>query len=467
MNLRSFPAARPEFVYTVSRLNREARITLSGHFGTVWVEGEVSNVAAPASGHLYFTLKDAEAQVRCAMFRGSGRLLGFKPANGDHVLARAQVGLYEPRGDYQLIVDLLEEAGDGALQRAFEALKKRLDAEGLFDPARKKPIPRFPACIGVITSPTGAAIRDILTVLARRYPAATVIVFPATVQGSEAPAELVRALQRADASGWCDVLLLARGGGSLEDLWAFNDESLARAIVACRTPVVTGIGHEVDFTIADFAADLRAPTPSAAAESVTPDRIDLANRLQRLASQLRRSFRGRLERVQQRLDFVERRLLQSHPRQRLERQAQRLAELRHRLARNAAVRFNLQRQRLQGMALRLVRHDPDQRVKRLAEKLGTLDSRLRRSASLLLERRSERLGTLGQRLDTVSPLATLARGYSIALRAADNTVVHSWEDIQPGEILYTRLAEGSLLSRVEKAEPGGLPVFPGQSRRGR
>lgn len=467
MNLRSAPNTRPEFVYTVSRLNREARIALSAHFGTIWVEGEVSNLATPASGHLYFTLKDAEAQVRCAMFRGSGRLLGFKPANGDHVLARAQVGLYEPRGDYQLIVDLLEEAGDGALQRAFEALKKRLDAEGLFDPARKRPIPRFPACIGVVTSPTGAAIRDILTVLARRYPAASVIVFPAMVQGSEAPAELVRALQRADASGWCDVLLLARGGGSLEDLWAFNDESLARAIVACRTPVVTGIGHEVDFTIADFAADLRAPTPSAAAEAVTPDRIDLANRLQRLESQLRRSFLGRLERVQQRLDFVERRLQQCHPRQRLERQAQRLAELQHRLGRNTAIRLNLQRQRLQGLELRLVRHDPAQRVMNLGGKLDSLDSRLRRSASLTLERRNERLAALGQRLDTVSPLATLARGYSIALRAADGAIIHGWQDIQPGEMLCTRLAEGSLLSRVEKAEPGDPAAFPGKSRRGR
>ncbi|WP_333689064.1 exodeoxyribonuclease VII large subunit [Methylococcus capsulatus] len=467
MNLRSSPDGRPEFVYTVSRLNREARITLSSHFGTLWVEGEVSNLAAPASGHLYFTLKDAEAQVRCAMFRSSGRLLGFKPTNGDHVLARAQVGLYEPRGDYQLIVDLLEEAGDGVLHRAFEALKKRLDAEGLFDPARKKPIPRFPTCIGVVTSPTGAAIRDILTVLARRYPAASVIIFPAKVQGSEAPAELIRALQQADASGWCDVLLLARGGGSMEDLWAFNDESLGRAIVACQTPVVTGIGHEVDFTIADFAADLRAPTPSAAAEAVTPDRIDLGVRLQRLESQLRRSFFRRLERVQQRLDFVERRLQQCHPKQRLGRQAQRLAELKHRLARNAAARLNLERQRLQALELRLVRHDPAQRVIHLTGKLDSLESRLRRSASLLLERRRERLQALGQRLDTVSPLATLARGYSIALRAADDAVVHSWEDIQPGELLYTRLAEGSLISRVEKAEPGGPPVFPGQSPRGR
>ncbi|MDF9392011.1 MULTISPECIES: exodeoxyribonuclease VII large subunit [Methylococcus] len=466
MNQRSFPDTRPEFVYTVSRLNREARITLSSHFGTIWVEGEISNLATPASGHLYFTLKDAEAQVRCAMFRSSGRVLGFKPANGDHVLARVQVGLYEPRGDYQLIVDLLEQAGDGALQRAFELLKKRLDAEGLFDPARKKPIPRFPTCIGVVTSPTGAAIRDILTVLARRYPAASVIVFPAKVQGSEAPAELIRALQQADASGWCDVLLLARGGGSLEDLWAFNDESLARAIAACRTPVVTGIGHEVDFTIADFAADLRAPTPSAAAETVTPDRIDLGNRLQRLESQLRRNFLGRLERVQQRLDFVERRLQQCHPRQRLERQTQRLVELRHRLGRNTAIRLNLQRQRLQGLELRLVRHDPAQRVMHLAGKLDTLESRLRHSALLSLERRSEWLAALGQRLNTVSPLATLARGYSIALRAADGAIVRAWQDIQPGEMLYTRLAEGSLLSRVEKAEPGDPGAFPAQSPRG-
>lgn len=465
MSSRASPAARPEFVYTVARLNREARIALTGHFGTIWVEGEISNLAMPASGHWYFTLKDAEAQVRCAMFRGAGRLLGFKPANGDHVLARAQVGLYEPRGDYQLVVDLLEEAGDGALQRAFEALKKRLDTEGLFDPARKKPLPRFPACIGVVTSPTGAAIRDILTVLRRRHPAASVIVFPTKVQGSEAPAEIVRALQRADASGWCNVLLLARGGGSLEDLWAFNDESLARAIAACRTPVVAGIGHEVDFTIADFAADLRAPTPSAAAEAVTPDRIDLGIRLQRLDAQLKRGFLGRLERQQQRLDFIDRRLQQCHPRQRLERQTLRLAELQRRLARGALARLGAHRQRIQHLEAKLQRHTPALRLQHFSDKLAMLDGRLRRTVLHAVERSTQQFYGLGRRLDTVSPLATLARGYSITLRAANNAVVTDWRDVRPGEILHTRLAEGTLVSRIEKTEPGVPCSFPGKSGR--
>ena len=314
----------PRTIYTVTELNGSVRLLLSGHFGTVWVEGEISNLAQPTSGHLYFTLKDRDAQVRCALFRGSARFLTFRPANGMQVLARANVSLYEPRGEYQLTVDYLEEAGDGALRRAFDALKARLSAEGLFDAARKQPIPKPPRCLGVITSPTGAAVRDILTVLKRRFPALPVIVFPVKVQGEEAKHDIVRALALAGRSGLCDALILARGGGSLEDLWAFNEEIVARAIAACPLPVVSGVGHETDLTITDLVADLRSPTPSAAAEAVSPDAAEWLARFARLEGRLRQHWRVALGRQAQTLDFLSRRLRQAHPEKQMQRQAQRL-----------------------------------------------------------------------------------------------------------------------------------------------
>ena len=306
-------------IYSVGRLNAEARGLLEGAFPLIWVQGELSNVSRPSSGHLYFTLKDANAQVRCAMFRGNNRFLKFRPADGAQVVVRASLSLYEARGDYQLIVQSMEEAGDGALQRAFEALKQKLAAEGLFEAAHKRALPALPKRIGVITSPTGAAIRDILSVLKRRFPAIPVLIYPVAVQGQAAGAEIAAMIRRADARRECDVLIIARGGGSLEDLWAFNEEIVARAIFDCSIPTVSGVGHEVDFTIADFVADQRAPTPSVAAEMVSPDQHDWLNQLRALDSELYKRLTRQMQRLGERLTWIGKRLQQQHPGQKLRR----------------------------------------------------------------------------------------------------------------------------------------------------
>lgn len=446
-----FEASRT--VYTVSRLNRETRFVLNELFGTLWIEGEISNFSAPSSGHLYFTLKDAEAQVRCALFRPQARLLPFKPKNGDHVLAKAEVGLYEPRGDFQLIVETLEPAGDGALLRAFEALKQRLAAEGLFDAALKQPIPALPRCIGVITSPTGAAVRDILTVLRRRFPAIPVIVFPVKVQGAEAKAEIVRALEKADRLKLCDVLILARGGGSLEDLWAFNEESVARAIHACRIPVISAVGHEIDFTIADFVADLRAPTPSAAAEAASPDGAAWLDRFERLEARLEQAARTRLDQAERLLGFLDKRLQQLHPEKRLTTQAQRLDELELRLRRTMRHRLALQENRLHAQTARLLRHRPDQRLALLNTRLEQLGQRLDAAIHRRIETLNRSLVSASQQLHAVSPLATLARGYSLTTRLDNGALVRSCRDTPPGTRIETRLADGTLLSTVDGIHP--------------
>ncbi|MGB7397419.1 MAG: exodeoxyribonuclease VII large subunit, partial [Candidatus Macondimonas sp.] len=292
-------------VYSVSRLNREARILLEGGLPLLWVMGEISNFSQPSSGHWYFTLKDAQAQVRCAMFRNRNQGLGLRPQNGMQVQVRVRVSLYEPRGEFQLIAEQMQPAGEGALRLAFEALKARLAAEGLFDASLKRPLPAYPHTIGVITSPTGAALRDILHVLNRRYPLARVVFYPVPVQGVDAAPQIVQALRLAGERAECDVLILARGGGSLEDLWAFNEEIVARAVRACPLPVVSGVGHEIDFTIADFVADLRAPTPSAAAESVVPDGSDLLRRFDQYQQRLSTLARHRVERAGTRLNQLE------------------------------------------------------------------------------------------------------------------------------------------------------------------
>src|SRR5580658_10163237 len=319
------PPARPERdIYSVSRLNREVRVLLERGFGALWLEAEISNLARPSSGHWYFSLKDSAAQVRCAMFRQRNMLGTFTPRDGQKVLVRGRIGLYEPRGEYQLIVDHMEDAGLGALKRQFEELSAKLAAEGLFAADRKRPLPGLPRRIGVITSPTGAAVRDILHVLARRFPAASVLIYPVPVQGAQAAAEIVAALELAGRRAECDVLILARGGGSLEDLWAFNDERLARAIVASLIPVITGIGHEIDFTIADFAADVRAPTPSAAAELVVPDAQEWLSVFSSLGTRLARCMRRRLEERRQRLRWLARRAALVSPVARFAQQTQRL-----------------------------------------------------------------------------------------------------------------------------------------------
>ena len=414
-------------VLSPSALVRMARDVLEDTFPLIWVEGEISNLSRPGSGHLYFCLKDAQAQVRCAMFRSRGILLRFKPADGQRVLARARLSLYEARGEFQLIVEHLEPTGEGALLRAFEQLKTRLAAEGLFAAGLKRALPKLARRIGVITSPTGAAIRDVLSVIRRRFPLADIEVLPVPVQGREAPAAILRMLNAASIARRHDVLLLTRGGGSLEDLWAFNDEALARAIRASAIPVVSAVGHEIDFTIADFVADLRAPTPSAAAELLVPDATDLLRSLRHHRERLRQHLRHRLRAAAQRADHARARLAQQQPRTRLRAGGERLGQLRARLQR-------------QHPTLMLQRHRNDLRL--------NLRS-LRSGLAHRLEARALQLGELARALNAVSPLATLQRGYAILLEAESGRIVRSTTQAIHGSRLTARVHDGEFDVRVE------------------
>ena len=416
-------------VFSPSALVRLARDLIEQRFPLIWIEGEISNFSRPASGHLYFSLKDAQAQVRCAMFKPKSTFLRFKPGDGMRVLARARVSLYEARGEFQLIVEHLEESGEGALLREFEQLKARLAAEGLFDAARKRPLPKLPRRIGVITSPTGAAIRDVLSVIARRFPLVEIEILPVPVQGKDAPAAIVAMLNAASRAHRHDVLLLTRGGGSLEDLWAFNDETVARAIRACALPVVSAIGHEVDFTIADFAADLRAPTPSAAAELLVPDAGELLRALRHQRDRLSQRTRHRLQSLAQRVDHAYARLRAQHPRLRLRAGGDRLIQLHARLR---------------------AQH-PTARLARAREHLIAQDRRLRTICAHRLESRALRLGQLARALNAVSPLATLQRGYAILIDIDSGRVLRSPAQTSPGAKLRARVAEGEFTVRVEHA----------------
>ncbi len=439
-------------IFSISRLNREARAILEGHFPLIWVEGELSNLARPSSGHLYFSLKDEQAQVRCAMFKMRNQLLGFKPDNGMQVLARARVSLYEGRGEFQLIIEHLEEAGDGALRRAFDQLKHKLASEGLFDVAHKKPLPTLPRCIGVVTSPTGAALRDILSVLKRRFPAIPVLVYPVPVQGQGAGEKIAAAIRSASRRQDCDVLIVSRGGGSLEDLWAFNEEVVARAIHDCALPVVSGVGHEIDFTIADFVADRRAATPSAAAELVSPDQADWLQQLRGFEQRLAQQLRAQLDRHQQRLNWLEQRLQQQEPRRRLRQQAQRLDELEQRLKFAVLAHLRHNTARLAQGLVRLQRHAPAQRLAQLHAHIAQLTQRLHATLRLQLSQRRGQLTSLARALDAISPLATLGRGYALVTRS-DGSVLRRAVDVQTGEHVVARLAEGQLLCRVDDVKP--------------
>jgi exodeoxyribonuclease VII large subunit len=434
-------------VYSVSRLNREVRSVLERGLGVVWVEGELSNFSQPASGHWYFSLKDREAQLHCAMFRMKNALVGFTPRDGAHLLLRGRISVYEARGEYQLIVEHLEEAGVGALKREFERLKTRLAAEGLFALERKRALPRFPRRIGVITSASGAALHDILRILARRFPPAAVLVYPAPVQGAAAVPALVAALETASRRAECDLLILARGGGSLEDLWPFNDERLARAIYACALPVVAAIGHEIDFTIADFVADVRAATPSAAAELVVPDRGACLEAVARDAQRLIASVQRELRRIATRLQGTQRRLALTHPGVRLQQQMQRLDDLTLRLA--AGVRATLQRERLRlahGRD-RLLRRSPDRLLQAQRIRHHDLLVRLRHAGSARVALAAQRLALAQRALNAVSPLATLARGFAIVTRPGGD-VLSDAGAVSPGEEIEARLARGTLTARV-------------------
>jgi exodeoxyribonuclease VII large subunit len=435
-------------VLTPSQLNALARDLLEGAFPLIWVEGELSGVSRPGSGHLYFALKDARAQVRCALFKPKSTWLKFVPRDGLRVLARGRLTLYEARGEYQLVLDHMEEAGEGALRRAFEELRAKLAAEGLFAAERKRPLPLHPRRIAVLTSPSGAAVRDVLSVLARRYPLLEVDILPVLVQGPAAAAQITAMLRRATASGRYDVLLLARGGGSLEDLWAFNDEHLVRAIAASTVPVVSAVGHETDVSLADFAADLRAPTPSAAAELLAPSQDDLARRLHTLSARLANLQRQHLRGAMQRADRASLRLHALRPQARLQLLCRRQAEGLRRLAAAWQRRIDRERARLRHADAVLRSAHPRRRLERLQARVAALGPRNEGAIARRLANDALRLRGIARSLHAVSPLATVARGYAI-LQHDDGRIVRSVLDAAPGDPLEARLSDGALRVRVE------------------
>lgn len=437
--------------YTVSELAEILRALLDDSLPSVWVSGEISNFSRPASGHWYFTLKDSNAQLRCAMFKNSNYYVRPQPKDGDAVLLRAKVGLYPARGELQMIVEHLEPAGTGALLRAFELLKAKLTAEGLFDPAQKRALPLRPRRIGVITSGTGAALQDILNALARRWPLATVDLYPVPVQGREAPPAIIRALRELPTLAPVDVILLARGGGSLEDLWAFNDEGVARAIHACAVPVVSGVGHEVDFTIADFAADVRAATPTAAAELATPDLAEFYARIDELDCDLLALQRRQLVGLAERSERAAARLQSLHPGRRLRERAQRLDELDERLQHALQGRLARQRDRLQSLQRRFDGVHPRPRLLAGRTLVQQLAQRLRLAGSQSLAERGTRLRAATALLNSLSPQAVLDRGYALA-RHADGRVIRSAAELAAGDTFKLRLARGRVEAEVRRSE---------------
>ncbi len=432
-------------VLTVSQLNGRARVLLEDVFSNIWVEGEISNLSRPASGHVYFTLKDSGAQVRCALFRQSAARVRQVLKDGLAVKVRGKVSLFEGRGDYQLILDTVEPAGEGALRLAFDALKDKLSVEGLFSAERKVPLPLHPRRIGIISSPTGAVIRDIISVFRRRAPQVQLTLIPTAVQGRDAIAQIVRALKLADSRGF-DALILARGGGSLEDLWCFNEEAVARAIDACVTPIVSAVGHETDVSISDFVADVRAPTPSAAAELLAPDVSDLHRRVDNLKRRLVTRIQDRLMRERLRLEGISRRL--RHPGERLRQQAQRLDDLDMRLRRAFEQHTQKRAARLAHLQARLAAQHPGRTLALLKQRLDSLSQRLPRAIREILKTRRLQLQSHMQTLHVVSPLATLSRGYSILLDERGHAI-RSAEQTHNGQRLKARLGEGELQVRVE------------------
>lgn len=438
--------ATRDTIYTVSRLNRQARMVLENDIGQVWVRAEISNFVAAGSGHWYFTLKDDRAQVRTAMFRNANRRVTLRPKEGDRVLVRATLSLYEPRGDYQLIAEHMEAEGEGLLKQQFEQLKQRLAAEGLFDPQHKRSIPHPIIKVGIITSATGAALHDILTVLKRRNPAIEVIIYPSQVQGDNAPMQLISALQTANQRNEVDVLILGRGGGSLEDLWCFNDEELARAIFASELPVISAVGHEVDISIADFVADLRAPTPSAAAELVSQDRQELENRVAQTVRRLHRAMAGQLQQLHSRQQLALEQLQRTHPRVRLQQQSQHLDRLHSELNHALAGQLNQARQQMTALQARLQQQSPQQKLQAMQQQLQFQSHGLQSQLRKLLRDKHQALANNSHLLNTVSPLATLSRGYSISLK--NDQVVKTAKALKPGDKLTTRFVDGEVKSKV-------------------
>jgi len=434
-------------VYTVSRLNREIRTVLEQGFASLILTGEISNFITPASGHWYFSLKDEKAQIKAAMWRGNNRSQSYRPENGTQVTVRARVSLYEPRGDYQLIVEHMEPAGEGQLKQEFDALKMRLAAEGLFSSAYKKPLPQNINRVGVITSATGAAIKDILTVLKRRAPQLEVIIYPAMVQGKEAHVHLINQIQLANARNEVDVLIVGRGGGSLEDLWCFNHEQLARAIYQSELPIISAVGHEIDTTISDYVADVRAATPSAAAELVSPNTQELHGKVIELINRLNNAFKHDMADKRALATELQHRLNLCHPRNQLNQKTQRLDELTIALQQGMRNRLYQQERTLNNLTPRLMRQSPDKKLSQASHQLMQIQTRLEQAMQHKLQHAQNSLALQASRLDSVSPLNVLARGYSIT-KTQQGKVIKSVDHIKTGDVLITELADGAIKSTV-------------------
>jgi len=440
-------------IFSVSALNRSVSNLLEQEFAWIWVEGEISNLAQPASGHLYFSLKDSAAQVSCAMFKGRNRTLKFQPENGNQVLVRAKVSLYQPRGNYQLIVDRMEEAGDGALRRQFEQLKIKLAAEGLFDEDSKQETPELPAAITIITSKTGAAIHDVLSVIERRFPSIPIHLFPVPVQGNEAAPAICKALQLIDKAVTkgtlqCDVILLVRGGGSLEDLWSFNEESVARAIFNCTIPIVSGVGHEVDVTIADYVADVRSATPTAAAETITPDQTTWLQSFDWYQQRLQQLITDKVSRQQEKTQWLTQRLKQQHPHHQIQRSKERSTELIKRLMRHSQSMLNFRQHQLSTLNAQLGAQNPSLLLKQNRQTMHYLTARLQRATLNLFEQKKSILSNAARTLNTISPLQTLERGYSISLNKKGKPIT-TIAQVNTNDKIETRLHNGSIISYVE------------------
>jgi len=434
-------------VYQVSELADEMRRLMETSYPEVWIEGELSSLSTPASGHIYFSLKDERSQLRCAMFKGRASTSRYRPKVGDLVRVRCKISVYTARGDLQCIVQHMEEAGEGILQRRFEELKQALDKQGLFAQQSKKPIPSFAKHIGIVTSPTGAAVRDIVSTLKRRCPGIPITIYPAIVQGDGAAKSIVQAMNDAIEHRQCDLLILSRGGGSLEDLWCFNDERLANEIFACPIPIVSGVGHEVDVTICDLVADLRAPTPTAAAEIVSPDADQLVANLHRLQSRLPRSIKRFLQRNAQTVDLTGRQL--AHPKQQLDARTNKLNQVSQRLHFNTISRLARQQDTLRHCRQRLQAQLPSKRIQKITADTVSLGRRMQRAQSQTQNRITQKFEALGGKLNAVSPLATLDRGFAIA-RDKQQLIIRSTGGISENDPVTIQLSEGSLDCKVEK-----------------
>lgn len=439
-------------IYSVSKLNKQVKNLLETGFGTIWLSGEMSNFSRPSSGHWYFSLKDDSAQVRCAMFRGQNQRIAYTPKNGEHVLIRAKISVYEPRGEYQLIANHVEPMGTGDLQQAFDALKNKLQKEGLFDANVKQDIPALAKygfdCVGIITSATGAAVRDVLSVMKRRYPSTRVVIYPVAVQGEHAPPQIVNALKTANKRKECDCLLLVRGGGSIEDLWAFNDEAVARAVYASDIPTVSGVGHETDFTICDFVADRRAPTPSVAGEMVTPHQDDILNEINGLNIGLKEALNRTLEHHQQTVDNLETRISLQHPVKRIRDQYATLAQLEVRLSQNIKHRMQSSQHKIDSACTKLISCHPNTRLKDCDNALRNTRERLVRAIGQKQQHQKQILTLLSAKLNTVSPLNTLERGYCVVFDQKGH-VISNANDVKLGDAIEVKLAHGKLDAIVQ------------------